>query len=160
MPLPPNHLSQRSPRLRPPPRPGHERLRSTESPLTAQPFGSWSHHQPARRNPLPRRQSAKNHQLWESPGSTSWTIIFENSPELTLSPGNRTVYLRPLLPDFRSQISDLKFLSGIGLHPFDATSDLPSPRLFPLGQAQSPPALWPHDGILPLASLLRHRSLI
>ncbi|MEJ6578210.1 MAG: acyl-CoA reductase [Akkermansiaceae bacterium] len=100
-----------------------------------------------------------NHQLWESQNSTAWTIIYQNSHEPVPSPGNRTVYLRPLLSEFKSQISNLKFLSGIALYPFSQRSDLPSPRIFPLGQAQSPPALWAHDGILPLASLIKHQTI-
>lgn len=102
-------------------------------------------------------QDPKSHTLWQSPDSTAWTIIHHDDPHLTLSPGNRTVFLRPLLSDFRSQISNLRFLSGIALHPFRQDQDLPSPRLFPLGQAQTPPALWPHDGVLPLAPLIKHQ---
>ncbi|OUV82195.1 MAG: hypothetical protein CBC97_03490 [Verrucomicrobiaceae bacterium TMED137] len=99
-------------------------------------------------------QDPKSHALWHSPRSTAWTIIFENNSRLALSPGNRTIFLRPVPNDF------LKFshLSGIALHPYEERPNLPSPRIFPLGEAQFPPALWPHDGILPLASLVRHQS--
>lgn len=93
--------------------------------------------------------------LWESPDSTAWTIVSQNSSELSLSPGNRTVFLRPMPEDF----SNLTHLSGIGLHPFTERTDLPSPRIFPLGQSQSPPALWAHDGILPLSSLVKRQTL-
>jgi hypothetical protein len=47
------------------------------------------------------------------------------------------------------------FISQIALHPFQERDDLPSPRIFPLGQAQRPPFAWAHDGILPLRSLVR-----
>ena len=93
--------------------------------------------------------------LWESPDSTAWTIVSQNSSEVSLSPGNRTVFLCPMPEDF----SNLTHLSGIGLHPYTERTDLPSPRIFPLGQTQSPPALWAHDGILPLASLVKHQTL-
>ncbi len=99
-------------------------------------------------------QDPQRNALWESPGSTAWTIIYEESRTLTLSPGNRSVYLRPL----SKEIPFPKFLSGIALHPYHERNDLPSPRISPLGQAQSPPALWPHDGLLPLASLVRHQT--
>ncbi|MDF1714993.1 MAG: acyl-CoA reductase [Akkermansiaceae bacterium] len=99
-------------------------------------------------------QEPDSHTLWESPGSTAWTIIHEDNADLTLSPGNRTVFLRPLPADFNK----MKHLSGIGLHPFTKRTDLPSPRIFPLGQTQFPPALWVHDGILPLGSLLTHQT--
>ncbi|MFT6178014.1 MAG: hypothetical protein ACJAQT_003897 [Akkermansiaceae bacterium] len=99
-------------------------------------------------------QDPKKNALWQSPSSTAWTIIYQDSPSLTLSPGNRTVFLRPLT----SKLSHPKFLSGIALHPYTDRHDLPSPRIFPLGQAQTPPALWAHDGILPLASLIKHQT--
>jgi hypothetical protein len=99
-------------------------------------------------------QAPKSHALWHSPDSTAWTIIFEKDSKLTFSPGNRTVILRPMPDDF----SNFSHLSGIALHPFEKRTDLPSPRIFPLGEAQNPPALWPHDGILPLASLVTHQS--
>ena len=99
-------------------------------------------------------QDPKSHALWHSPRSTAWTIIFENNSRLALSPGNRTIFLRPMPDDF----SKFRHLSGIALHPYEERPNLPSPRIFPLGEAQFPPALWPHDGILPLASLVRHQS--
>lgn len=99
-------------------------------------------------------QDSKSHALWHSPRSTAWTIIVENNPRLALSPGNRTIFLRPMPDNF----SKFRHLSGIALHPYEERSNLPSPRIFPLGEAQFPPALWPHDGILPLASLVRHQS--
>ena len=99
-------------------------------------------------------QDPKSHALWHSPHSTAWTIIFENDSRLALSPGNRTIFLRPKPNDF----SKFSHLSGIALHPYEERPNLPSPRIFPLGEAQFPPALWPHDGILPLASLGRHQS--
>ena len=102
-------------------------------------------------------QDPENHCLWKSSDSTAWTIIHHNDSDLTLSPGNRTVFLRPLPGDFKSKISNLRSLSGIALHPFQENVNLPSPRLFPLGEAQTPPALWPHDGILSLASLITHQ---
>ena len=99
-------------------------------------------------------QDPKSHALWHSPRSTAWTIIVENNPRLALSPGNRTIFLRPMPDNF----SEFRHLSGIALHPYEERPNLPSPRLFPLGEAQFPTTLWPHDGILPLASLVRHQS--
>lgn len=98
-------------------------------------------------------QNPEKYTLWESPASTAWTILHEESPTLKYSPGNRTVYLRPL-PE---SLDHLTNISGIGLHPFDPEAHYRFPRIFPLGQAQSPPALWPHDGITPLRSLTKHR---
>ncbi|MEJ6560762.1 MAG: acyl-CoA reductase [Akkermansiaceae bacterium] len=101
-------------------------------------------------------QEPDKHHLWQSEESTHWTIIHQDSPELTPSPGNRTVFLKPLnqFPKVSTQ-----HLSGIALHPFRERTDLPSPRIFPLGQAQTPPFGWAHDGILPLRSLVRIQTL-
>ena len=37
-------------------------------------------------------QDPESHTLWHSPDSTAWTIIHGADPQLTLSPGNRTVF--------------------------------------------------------------------
>ncbi|MEJ6567914.1 MAG: acyl-CoA reductase [Akkermansiaceae bacterium] len=106
-------------------------------------------------------QEPKKHHLWHSEKSTAWTIVFQDTPEITPSPGNRTVFLKPMAqwPGQRSRSvpprSFQNFISQIALHPFQERDDLPSPRIFPLGQAQRPPFAWAHDGILPLRSLVR-----
>lgn len=98
-------------------------------------------------------QDPEKHALWQSENSTNWSIVYRDTPDLDPSPGYRTVFLKP-----RSRFQDSRHLSGIGLHPFKERPDLPSPRLFPLGQAQHPPFGWAHDGIEPLRSLVRLQS--
>lgn len=100
-------------------------------------------------------QEPEKYALWHSKNSTEWTIILENSPEISPSSGNRTVYLKPL----EQWAGQKNQISGIGLHPFHERDDLPSARIFPLGQAQHPPFGWAHDGILALRSLVRIQTL-
>lgn len=135
----------------------NEESKNPRGPLTLSEAGSISHLREEIRYLIAQEPDA--YALWHSQNSTAWTIIYDHSPHLSLSPGFRTVFLRPLLPETPDLLSKIPYLSGIGLHPFDPRSDLPSPRLFPLGQAQTPPPLWAHDGILPLASLISHQTI-
>ncbi len=95
-------------------------------------------------------QEPENYQLWSHSHST---VIYDGTPQLCLSPGHRTVFLKP-----RHTFKSERFLSGIGLYPYRERDDLPSPRIFPLGKAQEPPFAWAHDGLLPLASLVRYQE--
>lgn len=95
-------------------------------------------------------QEPENFALWVSEHSTDWTIVLRDTPELLPSPGNRTIILKPY-----DRLQPSRQISGIGLYPFNNKLNLPSPRLFPLGQAQCPPFGWAHDGIQPLRSLVR-----
>ncbi|MGJ8697870.1 MAG: acyl-CoA reductase [Verrucomicrobiaceae bacterium] len=104
-------------------------------------------------------QDPKNHHLWHSPADTAWTIIYQNTPALDPSPLGHTVFLKPLsqLPNLSPQ--DTRTLSQISLHPFTPRTDLPSHRIHPLGQAQSPPLAWAHDGSPPLRSLVKIQTV-
>lgn len=109
----------------------------------------------------------EQHRLWESPESTAWTIIAKPTQEITPSPLNRTIFLQPLKKGEAAsknsafRIPNSVFLSGIALHPFQPEKYpyLPSPRIFPLGQAQTPPLIWHHDGLPPLASLVKFQDI-
>ena len=100
-------------------------------------------------------QEPAKYSLWHSENSTEWTIFLEDTPEISPSPGNRTVYLKPI----EQWVDQKNQISGIGLHPFRERDDLPSARIFPLGKAQHPPFGWAHDGVLPLRSLVRVQTL-
>ncbi len=99
--------------------------------------------------------------LWESEGSTAWTVIFERDPLLKLSPLNRFVYVKPWPEADPAQAlgPHRKHLSSLALHPFDSGRaasflDLGATRLCPLGTTQEPSLFWHHDGVPPLASLV------
>lgn len=100
-------------------------------------------------------QEPEKYALWHSKDSTEWTIILEDTPQISPSPGNRTVYVKPI-EQWTGQTNQI---SGIGIHPFRERHDLPSARIFPLGKAQNPPFGWAHDGIPPLRSLVRVQTL-
>ncbi|MGH8023923.1 MAG: acyl-CoA reductase, partial [Limisphaerales bacterium] len=103
-------------------------------------------------------------------GSTAWTVIFEADPRFQVSCLNRFVYVKP--------ISDLKALmesadvirtkvSTVGIAAADeAVAELAArlahwgaTRICPLGQMQTPPLTWRHDGRPPLADLVTWADL-
>jgi len=102
--------------------------------------------------------------LWESEGSTAWTVIYEASPELKISPLNRVVFVKPW-PASASTVTarealgeETRHLSTLALHPFVPARAaefvaLGATRLCPLGETQNPSLFWHHDGLPPLASL-------
>ncbi len=103
----------------------------------------------------------KEFALWQSAGSTDWTIIFELSPTLKISPLNRVVYLKPwpASPPAASLGAALAHISTLALHPFDTHPDqtlltLGARRICPLGETHNPSLFWHHDGLPPLASLI------
>jgi hypothetical protein len=111
--------------------------------------------------------NSPNHALWESKGSSDWTVIFESSPQLRLSCLNRCVYVKPLpaILDVTTLGEEALHLSTIALHPFDAdraaslANTLPAHRICPLGKSQTPSLFWHHDGWAPLASLVKWKDL-
>lgn len=104
--------------------------------------------------------------LWESAADTRWTVIYEESPILRVSPLNRVAFVKPWPAD--QPVDALgparRHLASIALHPFDqdfAQSLVPlgPSRICPMGQIHSPPIFWHHDGIAPLASLVSWTDL-
>ena len=100
--------------------------------------------------------------LWESPGSTAWTVLFDaEDPAFTPSPLNRTVVVKPLPADLPAALQRVRpYLSAVGLWPANAETaafarDLGASRLCPLDRIQSPPLTWHQDGASVLASLVR-----
>jgi len=128
--------------------------RVPRAPLTPSEHGALSNFRHEAR--YLQAQEPERHALWLSAHSNDWTIFLQDSPELKPSPGHRTVILKPLA---RFLGISARHLSGIALHPFRERSDLPSPRIFPLGKAQRPPFGWAHDGTLPLRSLVKVQTL-
>ena len=104
--------------------------------------------------------------LWESSSNLAWTVIFETSSELKPSCLNRCVYVKelPKIISTGALGPDSQYLSTIALHPFSPESAekltaLPAHRICPLGKSQEPDLFWHHDGIAPLASLVRWKDL-
>jgi hypothetical protein len=115
-----------------------------------------------------RFAAANSHttQLWESPGSSDWTVIYQASPTLHLSCLNRCIYVKPLPAELNTDTlgNEAKHLSTIAIHPFNTAiatqlTTLPAHRICPLGQSQHPSLFWHHDGFAPLASLVKWQDL-
>ncbi|HVJ46125.1 MAG TPA: acyl-CoA reductase, partial [Luteolibacter sp.] len=56
------------------------------------------------------------------------------------------------------------FVSTVAIHPFDEKhaaiiEAIGAPRICPAGKVQEPAVFWHHDGMPPLASLVRWRDL-
>ena len=105
-------------------------------------------------------------QLWESKDTLNWTVIHQNDPLLHLSCLNRCVFVKPLPPTIDSEIlgAESDHLSTVAIHPFiDANTtlaeSLPAHRICPLGESQNPSLFWHHDGIAPIASLVKWKDI-
>ncbi len=97
--------------------------------------------------------------LWESPGSTAWTVLYDPEPQFMASCLNRVIYVKPLPEDLpRAVIRVYKHLSTVGIHPAtpenaDRVVLTGASRICPIGQMQFPPLTWHHDAqpvLLPL----------
>ncbi len=103
--------------------------------------------------------------LWQSEGSTHWTVVFESDPQWQYSCGNRFVYVKEIA-DANEVLRNLEpvreFLSTVGLAaPEERLEELATAfgrfgatRVCPLGRMQSPPITWRHDGQPALANLV------
>lgn len=93
-------------------------------------------------------------QLWTSPGSTDWTVIYDESLGFTPSCLNRVVFVKPLAGDLR-----IPHLSTIGLWPATLENarrvrSWGASRLCEIGRMQLPPATWHQDAQQTLAPLV------
>ena len=103
--------------------------------------------------------------LWQSAGSTAWTVVYEEDPTFVLSCLNRFIYVKPArdLSEVLEQAASVRGqVSTVGL----AATDLERPalalelarwgvtRVCPLGRMQTPPLTWRHDGRPPLGELV------
>jgi hypothetical protein len=103
--------------------------------------------------------------LWSSQGSTAWTVVFEHQVRFHLSPLNRFIFVKPV-PDVASVFPGIDELHGkistVGLAAApEKTPELARQfarwgvtRICPLGQMQSPPLTWRHDGRPALGDLV------
>lgn len=105
--------------------------------------------------------------LWESPGSTRWTVVMERDPLLRPSVLNRVVYVKPW-PSGNPVLTlgpEVRHLACLAIHPFPPTAGLapfiaagPS-RICAMGETQFPPLTWHQDGIPPIATLISWTDL-
>ena len=98
--------------------------------------------------------------IFDSAGSTHWTVIFERSETFTPSCSNRLVYVKPLPRDLAVALAPVrKHLSAAAIWPaapeFAARlAGTGVTRICPAGTMQSPPFTWHQDGGQNLAPLV------
>jgi hypothetical protein len=112
-----------------------------------------------------RAAASAETQLWQSPDSTAWTVVYEQDAQFQLSCLNRFVFVKPVrdLADALHSAASIKGkVSTVGLAaPRAKAEDLAlqlarwgATRICPIGRMQNPPLTWRHDGHPPLADLL------
>ncbi|MFZ4681577.1 MAG: acyl-CoA reductase [Terrimicrobiaceae bacterium] len=99
--------------------------------------------------------------LWESEGSTAWTVIYEDDPWFASSCLNRVVFVKPLPEDLAAALGPAGgWLGATGIWPAspeyaERAAALGPSRVCPLGKMQEPPLTWHQEGRQVLAPLVR-----
>jgi len=104
-------------------------------------------------------------QIWCSPDSTAWTVVFESDPRFQTSCLHRFIYVKSVddLPEALQGAESVRSkVSTVGLAaPEDKAQAIATElarwgakRICPLGQMQNPPLTWRHDGRPILADLV------
>jgi hypothetical protein len=103
--------------------------------------------------------------LWQSGGSTAWTVVYDSDPRFELSCLNRFIYVKPVkkLADalrhaepVRHQVSTVA-LAALDAHAVELARELAAwgvTRICPVGRMQDPPVAWRHDGRPSLGDLV------
>lgn len=99
--------------------------------------------------------------IWESEGSTAWTVIYEEDAWFAASCLNRLVFVKPLPEDLELALGPVRpWLAGIGIWPATPENarklaSLGASRISALGAMQDTPMTWHHEGKQSLAPLVR-----
>jgi len=103
--------------------------------------------------------------LWQSQGSTAWTVVFEHEVRFHFSPLNRFIFVKPV-PDLAAVLRGVDELRGkvstvaVAAEPprlRDLAAQLARwgvTRICAPGQMQNPPLTWRHDGRPALGDLV------
>lgn len=100
-------------------------------------------------------------QIWQSEGSTDWTVIFEDDPWFAASCLNRLVFVKPLPEDLSFALDPVRgWLAGAGIWPATPEnaakiSPLGFSRICQIGRMQEPPFSWHQEGIQSLAHFVQ-----
>jgi len=108
--------------------------------------------------------------LFESPGDTAWTVVYDENPRFDVSCLNRTIYVKPVadvlqIPEFVRPVQTYLQTCGVGLDPprlelfATALGRLGIDRICPLGRMPDPSPAWHHDGRFNLLDLVRWTDL-
>lgn len=115
----------------------------------------------ARANYRFRAASDPRVQLWESEGSTAWTVIYEDDPWFAASCLNRVVFVKPMPRNLAGSLGPaLGWLGAAGIWPVtpanaERAAVLNPSRICPLGKMQEPQVTWHQEGRPVLAPLAR-----
>jgi len=99
--------------------------------------------------------------LWESPGSSAWTVIYEEDPWFASSCLNRVVFVKPLPDDLPAALGPaISWVAGVGIWPAtpehaEVAAALRPSRICPMGRLQEPPIAWHQEGRRTLSQFLR-----
>lgn len=99
--------------------------------------------------------------VFQSTGSTSWTVAFDAGLEFPSTPLNRFVFVKPLPDDLAAELAPVRrHLGAIGIWPATIENarrlaTLGANRLCPIGRMQMPPWTWHQDGQPALTPLVR-----
>jgi hypothetical protein len=99
--------------------------------------------------------------LWESEGSSAWTVIYEEDPWFATSCLNRVVYVKPLPDDPAAALGPaLSWVAAVGIWPAsleyaEIAARLRPSRICPAGRMQLPPLTWHQEGRQTLAPMAR-----
>jgi hypothetical protein len=108
--------------------------------------------------------------IWESPGSTAWTVVYDNDPRFEFSCLNRFIYVKPVhqlaevlryAEPIRHQVSTVA-VAALDHRLTDLARDLARwgvARVCPIGRMQEPPLAWRHDGRPTLGDLIQWTDL-
>ena len=105
-------------------------------------------------------------EIWHSEDTQDWTVVYTTDPTLKLSCLGCCVSVIPMPQEMSGETlgSEAQHLSTIALHPFsneqaEQLSHLAAHRICPLGESQRPSLFWHHDGLAPLASIVKWRDI-
>lgn len=99
--------------------------------------------------------------IWESAGSSAWTVIFEEEPWFAASCLNRVVFVKPLPDDLAASLGPAAaWLAAVGIWPVtperaETVASLRPSRICPVGRMQAPPLTWHQEGKQTLAPFVR-----
>ena len=103
--------------------------------------------------------------IWQSQGSTAWTVVFEHDVRFQFSCLNRFIHIKPV-PDLATVMQGVDAVRGLVSTVGIAASPergrqlalqfarWGATRICPLGRMQNPPLTWRHDGRPALGDLI------
>ena len=99
--------------------------------------------------------------VFQSAGSTAWTVAFDAHHGFPRSPLNRFVFVKPLPANLPGALAEVRpYLSTAGIWPATRANAVLAAkigvsRVCPIGRMQLPPLTWHQDGQPPLGRLVR-----